>query len=369
MSSLRIYWYWPHPHRRVSPLCLAVLRPGDALTVHALASLGGETFDDDITEYEVVRDLPDPTAIPKLRRPVELPLRRSRTRSRLVRRGFDVAHIGNLVYQTDWTDLRRLRRHVALVSDVHDVRPHRRALPAAAETALLRATYRTAGHLIVLHDVLKDELLADFPVDPARVHVVPHVLDADATPDPDVAEPARPVFLLFGTLRTNKGLDVLADALLALGPDFDGDVVVAGSGDADVARRWRERVGHLPYVTLEHGRVDDRRKRELFSVASWALLPYTEFHSQSGVLADAYAYRVPLIVSDVGAIGPTVRGDGTGYVVPPGDADALAAAMLDAARAGAAPFAPSLDAAAHRHDVSVVGPTLRAIYEVAANER
>jgi glycosyltransferase involved in cell wall biosynthesis len=176
------------------------------------------------------------------------------------------------------------------------------------------------------------------------------------------------VLLLFGTLRANKGLDVLADALVALGPAFDADVVVAGSGDDDVVRAWQERVAHLPHVTLERGRVDDRRKRELFSLASWALLPYTAFHSQSGVLADAYAYRVPLIVTDVGAIGPTVRSDGTGYVVPPGDHEALAVAMREAVRTGTGAFAPALEAAAHRHDVSVVGPMLRSIYEIAASE-
>ena len=59
----------------------------------------------------------------------------------------------------------------------------------------------------------------------------------------------------------------------------------------------------------------------MFSRASWVLLPYVSFHSQSGVLADAYTYRVPLVVTDVGAIGPTVRSDGTGFVVPPGEGE------------------------------------------------
>ena len=39
------------------------------------------------------------------------------------------------------------------------------------------------------------------------------------------------MFLLFGTLRANKGVEVLADAMAALGPDFDADVVIAGAGD------------------------------------------------------------------------------------------------------------------------------------------
>jgi glycosyltransferase involved in cell wall biosynthesis len=98
-------------------------------------------------------------------------------------------------------------------------------------------------------------------------------------------------------------------------------------------------------------------------------LPYTEFHSQSGVLADAYAYRVPLIVSDVGAIGPTVRSDATGIVVAPRDPEALADAIVRAIDSPPGAFSDALDTAARGHDVTVVGPKLRQIYEIAASER
>jgi glycosyltransferase involved in cell wall biosynthesis len=251
---------------------------------------------------------------------------------------------------------------------VHDVRPHRSTLPARLETLLLRTTYRNAGHLIVLHDVLKEEMVSDFGIDPERVHVVPHVLDALATPDPSILRPTRPQFLFFGTLRPNKGIDVLIDALTSLGAGFDADVVIAGAGDTETTTKLTRRLGAMPNVTLELGRVSPLRKRALFSQVSWVLLPYVSFHSQSGVLADAYAYGVPLIASDVGAIGPTVRADGTGFVVEPGDAEALADAMRKATATTDATFAGALAAAAGRHHVSAVGARLRAVYELAIAE-
>src|SRR5262249_8129237 len=152
----------------------------------------------------------------------------------------------------------------------------------------------------------------------------PHVLDGTVIPPDREATSSRPMLLFFGTMRANKGLDVLADALTALGPAFEADVVIAGTGDASVIAMLQRTLGAHPNVRLEIGGVDDARKRQLFSTARWLLLPYTSFHSQSGVLADAYAYRVPLAVTDVGAIGPTVRADATGLVVPPGNADAFA---------------------------------------------
>ena len=347
-----------------------MLRPGDSLVVQALPALRGERFAD-VDEYEVVRDLPDPTAaasgpLARLARPVRLTAGRSLARRRLVRRGFDVAHVEMLVYQTDWADLGGLRRRVPLAAMVHDIRPHQRALPAPLETRLLRRTYRSAGHLMVFHRVLGDELAADFGVDPALVHVLPHPLDGTDLRDRSVERPDRPLLLFFGTLRPNKGLDVLLDAVASLGAELDADVVIAGEGDAAAVAGLRRRVDALPNVRLEAGRVPEDRKAALFSRASWVLLPYTSFHSQSGVLADAYAYRVPLVVSDVGALGPTVRDAGTGLVVPPGDADALAEALLQASRRRPAELSAALEEAARAHDHAAVGPRLRSIYDEVA---
>jgi glycosyltransferase involved in cell wall biosynthesis len=240
-------------------------------------------------------------------------------------------------------------------------------MPVAIEKALLRGTYHNAHELVVLHDVLKDEIVADFGVDPERVHVAPVVLDANLDVDRTSRTTGPPMFLFFGSLRANKGLDVLADALVRLGPELKADVVIAGGGDEATAASFRERLGSFEHVKLELGYVSPERKRELFTRASWTVLPYTSFHSQSAVLADSYAYRVPLIVSDVGAIGPTVRDDATGLVVAPGDRDALADAILRATKCDATQLSRALDDAASRHDVAVVGARLRDIWDVAVS--
>jgi glycosyltransferase involved in cell wall biosynthesis len=365
-----IYWYWPHPHREASPLALAVLRNGDILTVETLKSLRGERFGP-IDAYEVVRDLPDPARAPRRfslpgRRP-RLTVSRSLARYRQIARGFDVAHIGMLVYQTDWADLALLRRRVPLVSSVHDVRPHASLFSLRLETALLKRTYREAGDLIVFHDVLRDELVSDFGVTPDRVHVVPHPLDARDQRGPALDGSAKVTFLFFGTLRPNKGLSVLVDALRAVGELEEACFVIAGEGDEATHASLHRHLSSMSNVRLELGRVSHKRKRELFLQASWVLLPYLSFHSQSGVLADAYAYRVPLIASDVGALGPSVRDDDVGLVVPSGDPQSLARAIVEAASLPPEHFADRLSAAAWRHDYSRVGPQVRAVFDIAVS--
>ena len=60
------------------------------------------------------------------------------------------------------------------------------------------------------------------------------------------------------------------------------------------------------------------------------VLPYTSFGSQSGVLHQALAHARPVVTSDVGALGESVRRWGVGEVVPPGDERALARAIEQA---------------------------------------
>lgn len=372
--ALRIYWYWPHAHAKPHPVALAMLREGDELTVEALPSQHGTTLGT-FEEYEVVRDLPVPTEVGTggplgriLRRP-RIAVGRSRARARLVRRGFDIAHLHLLVHQTDWLDLPRLARHVPLVSHVHDVRPHASRYPRAVDTALLARTYRAAGHLVVFHEVLKDELVADFGIDPALVHVIPLPAGEPVGRRTPAEKPRPPVLLLFGTLRENKGTSVLLEAVRRLGPELEAEVVIAGAGTPEAEAALRDAAAGLPQVRLELGRVSHERQNELFAEASWLLLPYLEFHAQSGVLLDAYVHHVPVIASDVGALGATVRADGTGIVVPSGDVDGLADALLRAVAAPVDPYAAAAARAAERHSPAAIGPQIRAVYDLATERR
>jgi glycosyltransferase involved in cell wall biosynthesis len=98
------------------------------------------------------------------------------------------------------------------------------------------------------------------------------------------------------------------------------------------------------------------------------VLPYTSFQSQSAVLQDAYANSVPLIVSDVGALGSTVRSEGTGWVVPPSDANALAEAIIESLRddPAAKQAGANMAKVAAQRTPALVGASLRRLYEEVA---
>lgn len=370
---MRIYWYWPNLHEASSSLVRSVAQPGDRVTVHALPSLEGRE-PERIEEYEVVRTLPDPSRLgtslfSRVVRPVRLAGLRRRSRSELLGRGFDVAYVGMLFHHTDWFDVPRLRRELPVLSHVHDVLPHQYRLPEIVERRMLVRLYRSAGHLATSHEVMKRQLVEEFDVDPEMVAVLPMALDASMPIAPRPEANSRPTLMFFGRLRANKGVEVFADAVAAIAGDVDADFVIAGGGSRDVTERLRAKLGGFSNVQLELEHISAERRRELFDRASWIVLPYTSFFSQSGVLGDAYQHGVPVIVSDVGAMGATVRDEQTGLVVEPNSAPALAAALDEAVRADRGRFAERVAVARLEHDYTVVGRELRRVLNVVAEGR
>jgi glycosyltransferase involved in cell wall biosynthesis len=209
--------------------------------------------------------------------------------------------------------------------------------------------------------------VAGYGVPHEKVSVVPlQIIEADVPTGPPSTD-GPPMVLFFGSFRRNKGLDVLLDAIKMLGPEVEARFVIAGRGARDVEELVARGAAQDPRVTTEIGYATAIRKAELHAGAALLVLPYTTFSSQSMVLADAYAYGVPAIVTDVGALGETVRADGTGWVVAPGDAAALAAtirhALTDtAARAAAADAARAVAAS---RTPELVGRALRSVYQGA----
>lgn len=130
--------------------------------------------------------------------------------------------------------------------------------------------------------------------------------------------------LFFGFVRPYKGVDVLIEAVALLsdqplfltiagevwGGGFDLEAAVRTAGLTD-------RVEVRPYY---HG---EQETAELFARADVVVLPYHSA-SASGVVALAYHYDRPVVVTRVGALPEVVEEGASGFVVPPSDPGALA---------------------------------------------
>jgi len=160
---------------------------------------------------------------------------------------------------------------------------------------------------------------------PAAWMTVDHA-EADRTPDAPV--------MFAGEARREKGFDLFVEAiprLLESGPVRLQTYNLTGVDDAT-----RERIDRLARsadkrLTLIESRVSDEEYDRLLSTASMIVLPYDPaaypYGRISGILSEAWAAGVPVVVSDGWWASPIVREHGGGAVFDYGDIDSLVRAI------------------------------------------
>ncbi|KPF66761.1 glycosyl transferase [Bosea sp. AAP35] len=151
-------------------------------------------------------------------------------------------------------------------------------------------------------------------------------------------EPHQRIVLLPGRLTSWKGQRVLIEAARILRDSGDTDTAFILAGDAQGRDGYVRELDELVAKAGLEGRV----KRvghctdmpAALLAASVVTVPSTEPEAFGRVAVEAQAMGTPVVVSDLGAVPETVLappqtspGERTGWRVPPGDADALAAAL------------------------------------------
>ncbi len=176
-------------------------------------------------------------------------------------------------------------------------------------------------------------------LDPARIRVIhrgvdPSVFDPDAVPAERVRRLAeawrlpedRPLVMLPGRLTRWKGQEVLIAALARMQRrDAVGVLVGAAQGRNRYAQDLARQAAHLGVDIRLVGDCDDMPAALLLADA--VVNASTEPEAFGRVVIEAQAMARPVIATDHGGAVETVEHGDTGWRVPPGDADALAAAL------------------------------------------
>jgi glycosyltransferase involved in cell wall biosynthesis len=230
-----------------------------------------------------------------------------------------------------WYDLTLLLNKMPpLVTTIHDLfrHPGDRDLRPGAEYTRRIAFYRSQ-QLIVQAQLLKDALTKQFQVPQQRVNVLPHgELGSLYQRSTDGITLAREPYtlLFFGRIWPYKGLKYLLEAMPLIAERIpEVKLIIAGKGES-----FKQ---YLPngYDEKRYEILNRFIRREevagLFQRSTATVVPYIEA-SQSGVTAIAYATGTPIIASNVGGLGETVRHGKDGLLVPPRDVRALADAII-----------------------------------------
>jgi glycosyltransferase involved in cell wall biosynthesis len=199
----------------------------------------------------------------------------------------------------------------------------------AAERPLPWAYRRAGFHAI--SESTRDDLVAR-GVSWNRIRVIhPGVDSKHFTPPPGGRRSATPTFLYVGRLKHYKGVG-LALRALALAhrrrPDLRLDI--AGTGDCRDELEQLSASLDLNRAVTFHGFVSEERKIDLMRTA-WANVFPSPKEGWGITVMEAAACGTPSLASESPGLRDSVRHGETGYLVPHGDVEGLAARMVELA--------------------------------------
>jgi glycogen synthase len=158
-----------------------------------------------------------------------------------------------------------------------------------------------------------------------RVEVVPNGYEPAEFAGDAVFPHPRPYVLGLGRLEAQKGFDVLVAALARL-TRADVDVVLAGDGSAREPLATAARAHGVAERVRFLGAVDRATTIALLRGAAVVAVP-SRFEGLPLVCIEALAAGRPVVASAVNGTPELIRDGDTGWLVPPDDAPALAAAL------------------------------------------
>lgn len=217
--------------------------------------------------------------------------------------------------------------------------------------------------VIAVSDFIRDHILKNYACDPEKIRVIHRGADLEVF-NPDrvtpgilaqlsqdwwIAENHEPIILMPGRLTRWKGHDVLIRALSKL-PEKNFLCLMVGDGAShpDYVKELEKLVvelgleGHVRFV----GKT--KHMTEAYALADIVVAPSTSPEAFGRAVVEAQAMGRVVIASDHGGHAETIVRDKTGFLVAPGDEDALSQS-IKRALAMPLPVRHEIGSAAIRH--------------------
>jgi colanic acid/amylovoran biosynthesis glycosyltransferase len=208
-----------------------------------------------------------------------------------------------------------------------DAHYHRR-IPSTVFQRRLTALQDAAALFVCVSDYIRDTLLArGFPADKLLVHRYGVELGPEDCEQYYERE-RRPV-LFAGRFVEKKGVAVLLEAARRLAPAIRPPLVLAGEGpEGNALKRMAAPLGNVEFAGWLPNEALRRRMRGALAVCVPSLAAMDgDSEGLPNVVLEAMAEGVPVIASRHAGIPEAVVDEVTGLLVPPGDPEALSAAL------------------------------------------
>jgi glycosyltransferase involved in cell wall biosynthesis len=190
-------------------------------------------------------------------------------------------------------------------------------------SACIQAMFEGAARIVVLGRVWRDFVAERAPAAGDRIVIVPNACEPPSRPHVGGGDLVHLLFL--GRIGDRKGVPQLGEALFRMKGIPGWRATIAGDGNVEGAREKAAEYGLTDRVDIP-GWVGAERVAELMTSADILVLPSFSENLPVSII-EAMASGVAVVATPVGAVEDIVTDGQTGLLVPPGDVEALAAAM------------------------------------------
>jgi glycosyltransferase involved in cell wall biosynthesis len=225
------------------------------------------------------------------------------------------------------------RRGIPVIHTLHDLDPHEGVGYGRLLHAWNRLITQSADKILVHGEVYRQRLIqnglpANSVVSTPLLHLFVGFTNQPAARDAALKTSYDNKILFFGRLQEYKGVEVLLEAYRLLRSQFDAKrdppvLILAGTGslNGDLSAQLP------PGVEWRDHFISDNEALILFSTCGLVVLPYVD-GTQSALIASAYYFNKPVVVTNVGAFPEYVDQGSTGLIVDPGDPEAISRAFM-----------------------------------------
>jgi len=251
-------------------------------------------------------------------------------------RGYEIIHI-HWIYIFPFSFLMKIfvgfskMLGYKMVWTIHNILPHE---PTEKDVEKSRWLYENVDYRFIHYKSNLGKLKRILNVELKNIEVIFHPVFIDSYPNEINSEEAKKelkipkdkkVLLCFGMIRKYKGMELFADALEKLGDEYIG--IIAGKGvNEEVLKYLKKKEKKLNNFMLVDEYVQDDKVQVYFNACDVVVLPYTNI-TTSGVVLLAYAFRKPVITTNLGGMPEVVVEKETGLLIPPNDVEALTKAI------------------------------------------
>lgn len=192
---------------------------------------------------------------------------------------------------------------------LHDGKPHE-GENYFFRNFLLKIEINKANKIITLSNHVKNYLLSNFSIQENNISVIPHGLFNYSLKKSNCKSNSINI-LFFGRILPYKGLDNLLVAFEDIRKKYKHvKLKIVGHGDIS---NYKLKKDNSKNISIYNKWVCEEMVGKFFSEAYVVVLPYKNA-SQSGVIATAYAFGVPVIINPVGGLSEQVIHEKTGLI-------------------------------------------------------